>query len=175
LDRIPQVSFYHKVRGDLVIKLAVKHGYVGNYNPEITTPFERFQLGGNGLQGFTLFGKDIVSQRGYDVYADDMIIFNKYTIEARYPFSLNPSSTIYGLAFFDAANAWKSYKSFNPFQLKRDAGVGIRVFLPMFGMLGLDYGMRFDSTPNGQSPNNINPNKPFKNTNITFMLGVEPD
>jgi outer membrane protein insertion porin family len=168
-------EWFHKVRGDLVIRLAVKHGYVGNYNPEITSPFERFQVGGNGLQGFTLFGKDIVSQRGYDVYADNMLIFNKYTIEARYPFSLNPSSTIYGLAFFDAANAWKSYKAFNPFRLNRDAGVGIRVFLPMFGMLGLDYGMRFDSTPNGQSPNTINPAKPFKNTNITFMLGVEPD
>ncbi|MFM2386309.1 MAG: hypothetical protein RL660_1066 [Bacteroidota bacterium] len=168
-------EWFHKVRGDLVVRVAVKHGYVGNYNKDINTPFERFQLGGNGLQGFTIFGKDIISQRGYQVYADNMVIFNKYTVEARYPFSLNPSSTIYGLAFFDAANAWSNYRSFNPFKLNRDAGVGIRVFLPMFGMLGLDYGMRFDSTPNGQDPNKLNPDKPFKNTNVTFMLGVEPD
>ncbi len=164
-------EFYHPVKGNLILKLATKHGYLGNYNKEVSTPFERFQVGGNGLNGFVLFGKDIIAQRGYDVYQSDAIIFNKYTAEARYPFSLNPSSTIYGLAFMDAANAWNSYKSFNPFQLNRDAGVGIRIFLPMFGMLGLDYGMRFDS--NRENP--IDPAKPFKNTNVTFMLGVEPD
>jgi outer membrane protein insertion porin family len=164
-------EWYQKVKGNLIFRFAVKHGYLGNYNPSITTPFERFQVGGNGLQGFTLFGRDIIAQRGYDVYAQDAIIFNKYTAEVRYPFSLNPSSTIYGLAFFDAANAWGSYKNFNPFRLNRDAGVGIRIFLPMFGMLGLDYGMRFDSNIS----NTIIPNQPFKNTNLTFMLGVEPD
>jgi outer membrane protein insertion porin family len=171
-------EWYQKVKGNLIVKIAVKHGYLGNYNPSITSPFERFQLGGNGLTGYTVFGKDIISQRGYEnIYQQSAIIFNKYTVEARYPFSLNPSSTIYGLAFFDAANAWNSYKEFNPFKLNRDAGVGIRVFLPMFGMLGLDYGMRFDSTPGTSTTqaNTLTPGKPFKNTNIQFMLGVEPD
>jgi outer membrane protein insertion porin family len=164
-------EWYQRIKGNLILKVAAKHGYVGNYNPSITTPFERFQVGGNGLTGFSIYGKDIIAQRGYDVYVESGIIFNKYSVEMRYPFSLNPSSTIYGIAFFDAANAWNSYKSFNPFKLNRDAGVGIRVFLPMFGMLGLDYGMRFDSN----SQNAITPNKPFKNTTIQFMLGVEPD
>ncbi len=164
-------EWYHNPKGNLVLKFATKHGYLGNYTPGLTSPFERFQLGGNALQGFQLFGKDFISQRGYEVYQQDAIIFNKYTFEARYPFSLNPSSTIYGLAFADAANAWNSYRDFNPFKLNRDAGIGIRIFLPMFGMLGLDYGMRFDSNPQ----NAINNSNPFKNTNITFMLGVEPD
>lgn len=169
-------EWYQKLRGNLVLKLAAKHGYVGNYRRELTTPFERFQLGGNGLVGFQLFGRDIISQRGYDVYApqgteEAPLIFNKYTAEIRYPFSLNPSSTIYGLAFTDAANAWTKYKNFNPFQLNRDAGVGVRIFLPMFGMIGIDYGMRFDSAPG----NLITPGKPFRNTTVTFMLGQEPD
>jgi outer membrane protein insertion porin family len=164
-------EWYQRIKGNLILKVAAKHGYVGNYNPSITTPFERFQVGGNGLTGYSIYGKDIIAQRGYDVYVESGIIFNKYSVEMRYPFSLNPSSTIYGIAFFDAANAWNSYKNLNPFKLNRDAGVGIRVFLPMFGMLGLDYGMRFDS--NSQNP--ITPDKPFKNTTIQFMLGVEPD
>jgi outer membrane protein insertion porin family len=169
-------EWYQQIKGNLILKLATKHGYLGNYNPLLQTPFERFQVGGNGLNGFVLFGKDIIAQRGYDIYQSDAIIFNKYTAEVRYPFSLNPSSTIYGLAFMDAVNAWNSYKDFDPFKLNRDAGLGIRIFLPMFGMLGLDYGMRFDSTPySTQSQNLLTPGKPFKNTNITFMLGVEPD
>jgi outer membrane protein insertion porin family len=164
-------EWYHPVKGNLILKLAAKHGYLASYNPALNTPFERFQVGGNGLNGFVLFGKDIIAQRGYDVYEPDAIIFNKYTAEVRYPFSLNPSSTIYGLAFMDAANAWNSYKEFEPFKLNRDAGLGIRIFLPMFGMLGLDYGMRFDSN----SKNALDLKNPFKNTNVTFMLGVEPD
>jgi outer membrane protein insertion porin family len=170
-------DWYHKIKGNLVLRLSTKMGFVGNYNTQINTPFERFQMGGNGLQGFTLFGKDIISQRGYNVYLDNQTIFNKFSVELRYPFSLNPSSTIYGLAFYDAANAWDNYRNYNPFKLNRDAGVGIRVFLPMFGMLGLDYGIRFDSTPANQfgNGNSINPNQPFKNNTINFMLGVEPD
>jgi outer membrane protein insertion porin family len=169
-------EWYQKLKGNLVLKLAAKHGYVANYRKEVITPFERFQLGGNGLVGFQLFGRDIISQRGYDVYApqgqeEAPIIFNKYTAEVRYPFSLNPSSTIYGLAFTDAANAWTSYKEFNPFKLNRDAGVGVRIFLPMFGMIGIDYGMRFDRAVG----NAIDGAKPFRNTTVTFMLGQEPD
>jgi outer membrane protein insertion porin family len=165
-------EWYHPIKGNLVLKLAAKQGYLGQYSKGVTSPFERFQLGGNGLAGFTVFGKDIIAQRGYEnVYEQDAIIFNKYTLEVRYPFSLNPSSTIYGIAFADAANAWNSYKAFNPFKLNRDAGLGVRIFLPMFGMLGLDYGIRFDNS------NGVNPigNKLGQRAYLSFMLGQEPD
>ncbi len=168
-------EWYQRVKGNLVLKLASKHGYLGYYNEQLQSPFERFQLGGDGLQGFTIFGRDIIAHRGYEIYSNDAgaTIFNKYTAEMRYPFSLNPSSTIFGLAFFEAANAWNSFKTFNPFQLNRSAGVGIRVFLPMFGLLGLDYGFRFDS-PNGQ-PALGNGTKLGQATKFTFMLGFEPE
>lgn len=162
-------EWYQRLKGNLILKLATKHGYLGYYNQNLQSPFERFQVGGDGLSGFTIYGRDIISQRGYEIYSNSAgaTIFNKYTAEIRYPFSLNPSSTIYGLAFFDAANAWDNFKSFNPFQLKRDAGVGIRIFLPMFGLLGLDYGLGFDR---------LTPGTKFSQaTKFTFMLGFEPD
>jgi outer membrane protein insertion porin family len=124
------------------------------------------------LSGFTIYGRDIVAHRGYEIFTKpngqtDYTMFNKYTAEIRYPFSLNPSSTIYGLGFFEAGNAWESFKSFNPFQLKRSAGLGIRIFLPMFGLLGLDYGLGFDR---------LTPDTKFgQATKISFMLGFEPD
>jgi outer membrane protein insertion porin family len=164
-------EWYHPIKGNLVFKIAAKHGYLGQYSKHVTSPFERFQLGGNGLTGFTVFGKDIISQRGYEnVYQDNAIIFNKYTMELRYPFSLNPSSTIYGIAFADAANAWNTYKSFNPFKLNRDAGLGVRIFLPMFGMLGLDYGIRFDRTVRNDIGSKLG-----QRAYLSFMLGQEPD
>ena len=168
-------EWYQRIKGNLVLKLATKHGYLGYYNQNVQSPFERFQVGGDGLQGFTIYGRDIIAHRGYDIYSAQAgsTIFNKYTAEVRYPFSLNPSSTIYGLAFYEAANAWSSYKSFNPFQLNRSTGVGIRIFLPMFGLLGLDYGIRFDG-PNGQQTI-TNGAKFGQSTKFTFMLGFEPD
>lgn len=162
-------EWYQRLKGNLILKLATKHGYLGYYNQHLQSPFERFQVGGDGLSGFTIYGRDIVSHRGYEIYSNSAgsTIFNKYTAEVRYPFSLNPSSTIYGLAFFDAANAWDNFKSFNPFQLKRSAGLGVRIFLPMFGLLGLDYGIGFDR---------LTPGTKFgQATKFTFMLGFEPD
>ena len=162
-------EWYQRLKGNLILKLATKHGYLGFYNPDLQSPFERFQVGGDGLSGFTIFGRDIIAHRGYEIYSNQAgaTIFNKYTAEVRYPFSLNPSSTIYGLAFFDAANAWDNFKNFNPFQLRRSAGVGIRIFLPMFGLLGLDYGLGFDR---------LTPGTKFgQATKFTFMLGFEPD
>ncbi len=162
-------EWYQRLKGNLILKLATKHGYLGYYNQALQSPFERFQVGGDGLSGFTIYGRDIISHRGYEIYSNSAgsTIFNKYSAEVRYPFSLNPSSTIYGLAFFDAANAWDNFKSFNPFQLKRSAGLGIRIFLPMFGLLGLDYGIGFDR---------LTPGTKFgQATKFTFMLGFEPD
>lgn len=163
-------DWYKSIAGNLVLKFSTKYGFLGYYNPEIGySPFERFQLGGDGLSGQSYFiGRDIISQRGYEIYRTDATIFNKYTVELRYPFSLSPTSTIYALAFADAANAWYNFKDYNPFKLNRDAGLGIRIFLPMFGLLGLDYGVGFDRNIPGVTS--------FKDiSRFTFMLGFEPD
>lgn len=165
-------EFYQKIAGDFVLKIGAKYGFLGFYNREIGfSPFERYQVGGDGLSGFNYFiGREIIAQRGYEIYGQEFTIFNKYVAEVRYPFSLNPSATIYGLAFFEAANGYTSLKTYNPFSLYRSVGVGLRVFLPMFGLLGLDYGIgldrMYDATGNkvglGQS------------ARFTFMLGQEP-
>ncbi|HVY75571.1 MAG TPA: POTRA domain-containing protein [Puia sp.] len=165
-----------------VLKAAVKYGFMGRYNYKIDySPFERFQLGDAGLtNNFGLLGYDIISQRGYPVYQNSdprvnpdqqaasefFIMFNKYTLEMRYPFVTNPSSTIYGEAFFEAANGWYDYKDYNPFRLRRDAGVGLRFFLPMFGLLGFDYGIGLDRIQNGSLKGA---------SRFTFMLGYEPE
>ncbi len=165
-------DFYQKVAGNLVLRLASKYGFLGYYNKDIGfSPFERFQLGGDGLSGYSYFvGKDIVAQRGYEVYANSATIYNKYTAELRYPFSLAPTATIYGIMFVDAANAWSTFKDYNPFKLNRDVGVGIRLFLPMFGLLGLDYGIGLDR----YDPNNgVKSVKDMAKFN--FMLGFEPE
>ena len=135
-------------------------------NKTITSPFERFQLGDAGLSNnYGLLGYDIISHRGYPVYDNSdpkvnpdistasnfFTIFNKYTLEMRYPFSTSASSTIYGETFFEAANGWYSFKDYNPFKLRRSVGVGMRFFLPMFGLLGFDYGVGLDRlTPGSQ-------------------------
>src|SRR5450432_153058 len=165
-----------------VLKASVKYGFMGRYNNELNfSPFERFQLGDAGLtNNFGLLGYDIISQRGYPVYQNSdprinpeqqnatqfFTMFNKYTLEMRYPFVTNPSSTIYGEAFFEAANGWYDYQDYNPFRLRRDVGVGLRFFLPMFGLLGFDYAIGLDRITNGQLGSG---------SRFTFMLGVEPE
>ena len=166
-----------------VLKMAAKYGFMGRYNRKLGfSPFERFQLGGDGLtNSYGLFGYDIIALRGYPVFetSDPSVnpdisqanqyftIFNKYQLELRYPLVTNPSSTIYGLAFFDAANGWFSFKDYNPFRLRRSVGVGARFFLPMFGLLGFDYGVGLDR---------ITPGGGLKNASrFTFMLGFEPE
>jgi outer membrane protein insertion porin family len=166
-----------------VMKLAAKYGFMGRYNQKLDfSPFERFQLGDAGLtNNYGLLGYDIIAQRGYPVYetSDPSVnpdqssasqfftIFNKYQLELRYPLVTNPSSTIYGLAFFEAANGWYSFKDYNPFHLRRSTGVGMRFFLPMFGLLGFDYGIGLDR---------LGPNVRLKDASrFTFMLGYEPE
>jgi outer membrane protein insertion porin family len=149
-------SWYTKIVGDLVLKTKVGFGYLGSYNKDIgIAPLERFYLGGSGLTGFSLDGREIIALRGYDDNAvsprTGANLINKYTMEVRYPFSLNPSATIYGLGFVEAGNTWDSFTTYNPFAVKRSTGVGIRIFLPMFGLLGLDYGWRFDDVQNMQT------------------------
>lgn len=149
-------TVYRQLVGNMVMTARAKYGFLGSYNKDIgVTPFDRFYLGGDGLSGTTnLDGREIIGMRGYanesltpDYYLDTEIggtIYNKLTLELRYPLSLNPSATIYALTFVEAGNAWLDFKSFNPFSLKRSAGVGVRVYLPMFGLLGLDWGYGFD-------------------------------
>jgi outer membrane protein insertion porin family len=168
-----------------VLKIAAKYGFMGRYNNKLDySPFERYQLGGDGLtNSYGLLGYDIISLRGYPVFdnSDPSInnpdqtsasrfftIFNKYSLELRYPLVTNPSSTIYGLTFFDAANGWYDFKDYNPFRLRRSVGVGMRFFLPMFGLLGFDYGVGLDRIQPGANG--------LKNASkFTFMLGYEPE
>ncbi len=168
-----------------VLKMAAKYGFMGRYNKNLSySPFERFQVGDAGLtNNFGLLGYDIVAQRGYPIYQSSnpainpdqgnsntsnlFTIFNKYQLELRFPLITNPSSTIYALTFFEAANGWHDFKSYNPFKLRRSAGVGMRFFLPMFGLLGFDYGVGIDR---------IVPGGGLKGASrFTFMLGVEPE
>lgn len=167
----------------LVLKLAAKYGFMGRYNDELeVSPFERFQVGDAGLSNqFALLGFDVIAHRGYPVYqtSDPKVnpdqqgasryftIFNKYTAELRYPLSTNPSSTIFALGFVEAANGWYSMKDYNPFKLRRSVGLGMRFFLPMFGLLGFDYGVGLDRLTPGDGLRNA--------TRFTFMLGFEPD
>lgn len=167
-----------------VLKLAAKYGFMGRYNRKLDySPFERFQVGGDGItnnQG--ILGYDIIALRGYPIFETSnpynnpdvnqaqnfFTIFNKYSLELRFPLVTNPSSTIYGLTFFDAANGWDNFKEYNPFQLRRSVGVGMRFFLPMFGLLGFDYGIGLDRFQPGD--------KGLKNAGkFTFMLGFEPE
>ena len=152
-------SFYKQLQGKLVFMFRTKSSFLGLYNRQIgVTPFNRYFLGGDGLSATNnLDGRKIVGFRGYqnetltpDYYTNKNeggTIYNKNTFELRYPISLNPSSTIYMLAFLEAGNDWKDFKTFNPFDIRRSAGLGVRVFLPMFGILGLDWGYGFDAIP----------------------------
>lgn len=168
-----------------VLKLAAKYGFMGRYNNELDySPFERFQVGDAGLtNNFGLLGYDIIAHRGYPVYQNSnpsinpedqqnanqfFTIFNKYQVELRFPLVTNPSSTIYALTFFEAANGWYSYKDYNPFRLRRSVGVGMRFYLPMFGLLGFDYGVGLDRM------NSSNPGLKAA-SRFTFMLGFEPE
>lgn len=160
-------SWFTSIAGDLVLNTKMGFGVLGQYNQSLgQSPFERFYLGGDGLSGFALDGREIIALRGYgngDLSpSTGATIVNKYTMELRYPVSLNPSATIYGLAFAEAGNSWAAFNDFNPFEVKRAAGVGVRIFMPMFGLLGLDWGYRFDDVP-GSNPD--------KRTEIHFTIG----
>jgi len=137
---------------NLVLMARAGWGFLGRYSDAIgDSPFERFYLGGAALTGFQLDGREIVGLRGYDDFSlspsTGNFAVSKYTAELRFPVSLNPQATIYTLAFAQAGNTWRNFDEFNPFRLYRSAGVGLRLFLPMFGPMGLDYGWRLDDVP----------------------------
>lgn len=148
-------SWYTSLWGNLILSTRTRMGFLGFYNKDIgVSPFERFYLGGSGLSGWEIDGREIISMRGYADHSLTPLnsagrpiggnVYNKFTAELRYPVSLNPMATIYALVFAEAGNAWGSFQDYNPYDLKRSAGFGVRVFLPMFGLLGLDWGYGFD-------------------------------
>ena len=136
---------------NLVLMVRAEMGYLGHYNKHKTSPFERFEVGGDGMSGYNIYGIDVISMRGYEDGALDPVndyyamAYNKYTAELRYPVILKPSSQIYVLGFLEGGNAFDSWKSFSPFKIKRSAGLGVRLYLPVVGMLGIDWGYGFDA------------------------------
>lgn len=135
---------------NLVLMAKAEMGYLGNYNKYKVSPFERFEVGGDGMSGYNMYGIDIISMRGYEDGALDPVgsyscAYNKYTVELRYPVILKPSSQIYVLGFLEGGNGFSSWKTFSPFKIKRSAGFGVRLYLPVVGMLGIDWGYGFDA------------------------------
>ena len=142
-------SFITRLAGDLILNSKVEFGFLAMYNKDYGfSPFEGFNMGGDGLITYNLYGKETISLRGYGNGSLTPLlggnIYNKYSFEVRYPLSLNPNATFYVLAFTEGGNCYTNFNDFNPFDLKRSAGVGIRIFLPMFGKLGVDWGYGFD-------------------------------
>jgi len=187
-------EWYTTLVGKLVLKTAAKFGFIGSYNDAVgLVPFERFQLGGDGLNNQQLgffTGTDIISLRGYDpsdlennrmnensvnspIVATP--VFNKLTVELRYPISTNPNSTIYVLAFAQGGNAWRDAKDFNPFDMKRSVGGGLRVFLPMFGLLGFDYGIGLDKYNFVQGQGDVPVTGLGNMARFSIILGFEPE
>ncbi len=172
-----QAEWYYNLIDNLVLMSSVKMGILGYFDKDLgVVPFERNEVGGDGISNYnsTIQGKDIYSVRGYEpndfseYYNGGGTIFSKYTIELRYPISLNPSSTIYGLTFLQAANSWGRFRDFNPFDVKRSFGVGLRAYLPMFGLLGFDYGFGIDKNlPEGS--------KWSEYGKFSVILGFEPE
>ncbi|MBR1706067.1 MAG: outer membrane protein assembly factor BamA [Bacteroidales bacterium] len=160
-------TVYTKLIGDLVLMSRAQFGFLGYYNRNWGySPFENFQVGGDGMSGYMTYGAEIVSLRGYEDYSLTPMkvtaysqnyasyagnLYDKYTVELRYPVILQPQSTIFVLGFLEGGNCWADIKEFNPFKIKRSAGVGVRVFLPMIGLLGVDWGYGFDDAVNGKS------------------------
>ena len=147
---------YTKLIGDLVLKTSADFGYLGYYDKNLGySPFEGFQLGGDGMSGYNTYGSEIIGLRGYPNYSLTPIegnayagrVYDKFSVELRHPIILQPQSTIYAMLFLEGGNCWADIKEFNPFQIKRSAGVGLRVLLPIVGMLGIDWAYGFDPVP----------------------------
>ena len=179
--------YYPLTKNDkLVLNTRFAFGYLGFYNKDIgPSPFENFSVGGDGMTGYSFYGREMIKLRGYgsgssgvgsltpgdpnitSKFVPSGNVYSKITFELRYPVSLNPSATIYLLTFLEAGRAWYQLKEYNPFKMNRAAGVGVRANLPMFGLLGVDWGYGFDPVP---SPSN------FQNANhsqFQFTIGQE--
>jgi outer membrane protein insertion porin family len=145
-------KWYTALTKDLVVMTNTEFGILGNYNQELgDSPFERYFVGGDGMASYQLDGRETIALRGYEngrlSSIDGGTVYNKFQLELRYPITLKPSASIYALGFLEAGNSYDGFKNFNPFQLKRSAGLGLRIFMPAFGLLGIDFAHGFDSLP----------------------------
>ena len=144
-----KADWFTKIYGKLVLRTLSEFGYLGAYNNDRgLVPFERFFVGGDGLANFAQDGREVIQLRGYpnnSLSTDDGgPIYNKFSLELRYPITLKAAASIYVLGFVEGGNAYDSFSKYNPFQLKRSAGAGLRIFMPAFGLLGIDFGYGFD-------------------------------
>jgi outer membrane protein insertion porin family len=155
-----KADYYFPITPDdkMILNAKFSLGYLGYYNRNIgPSPFENFYVGGDGMTGYSLYGREVIALRGYtngSLTPNDPKrgvpsgnIYSKITFELRYPISLNQQATIYGLTFLESGKAWYELKQFNPFRMNRSAGIGVRANLPMFGLLGIDWGYGFDAVP----------------------------
>ena len=158
-----------------VLMARAEYGFLGSYTKSKRTPFETFYMGGDGMSGYsTYYATETIGLRGYENgsiagnggYSSYGYAYSRLSVELRYPFLLEPSSTIYGLAFVEAGNAWQDLGDFNPFDLKRSAGVGVRIFLPMIGLMGLDWAYGFDTPNYGDTSRR-------SGSNLHFIIGQE--
>jgi outer membrane protein insertion porin family len=161
-----KADYYFPLTTDtkLILNAKAAFGYLGYYNKSLgVSPFENFYVGGGGMTGYSFYGREVVALRGYtdgsltpDKYTNDGRtvpngnVYSKFTFELRYPISLNPQATIYALAFYETGRAWATISEYNPFSMNRAAGIGVRANLPMFGLLGIDWGYGFDNPVNPQ-------------------------
>ena len=158
----------------LVLMARAEFGYLGHYNKAAKSPFESFYMGGDGMTSYSSYSTDYIAMRGYSsgsLTPYDAVtgrnlgyVYNKYTMELRYPISLEQNATIWVLGFAEAGNCWADIKDFNPFDLKRSLGLGVRIFLPMFGLMGIDWGWGFDK---------INGSSNYGGSQFHFVLGQE--
>lgn len=165
-------STFNKLVGDLVLMTRVNFGYLGYYSRSLGySPFEGFILGGDGMSGYNTYGSEVIGLRGYpnnsltprvnNSYSGN--VYDKFTLELRYPIVLQPQSTIYALVFLEGGNSWSDIRDFNPFSIKRSAGFGVRVLLPIVGMLGIDWGYGFDPVES----------KARSGSNFHFVIGQQ--
>lgn len=147
-----KADWYTRVWNKFVLRTLGEFGYMGAYDKERgIVPFERFYLGGDGLANFSLDGREVIQLRGYPNNSlssnNGGTVYNKFSLELRHPITLNQSASIFALTFIEAGSAFDSFKQYNPFQLQRSAGIGLRVFMPAFGLLGIDFAHGFDPVP----------------------------
>ena len=152
-------TWYTPIYDKLILKTQADFGFLGAYNlSRGNIPFERFFLGGDGMINYALDGRETIALRGYPNQSlsstDGSVVYNKFTLELRYPITLKPTASIYTLTFLEAGNGYNSFREFNPFNSRRSAGAGVRIFMPAFGLLGIDFGYGFDNAnPNITTPN----------------------
>jgi outer membrane protein insertion porin family len=149
-------------------------GYLGHYNKNVKSPFESYYMGGDGMSSYSSYSTEYIAMRGYQsgsltpydpATGRNMgYVFNKFTMELRYPIALEQNATIWALAFVEAGNCFADIRDYNPFNLKRSAGIGVRLFLPMFGLMGIDWGWGFDP---------INGSTQYGGSQFHFVLGQE--